>query len=127
MSFLTQKRYSFTLILQYLCLLFDIGVNSFSTFARSRPADLLVLFVLVDCLNINYLINKYTNLNIFNFQNSRLLSDNSLDNTFSKFLFNIYISSEYTVKNNHEKLSSYAISPINYIVYVEIITIILFI
>ncbi|XP_014211682.1 transmembrane protein 138 [Copidosoma floridanum] len=48
---LTQKKYSFTLILQYACLMFDVGANSFATFARSRPADLLVLFVIQDfCL-----------------------------------------------------------------------------
>ncbi|OXU20637.1 hypothetical protein TSAR_008476 [Trichomalopsis sarcophagae] len=51
MGHLTPKKYTFTLILQYLFLLFDLGVNSFATFARSHPADLLVLFVVQDfCL-----------------------------------------------------------------------------
>uniref|UniRef100_A0ABD2X1E7 Transmembrane protein 138 n=1 Tax=Trichogramma kaykai TaxID=54128 RepID=A0ABD2X1E7_9HYME len=50
---LTHRKYTFTLIIQYFCLLFDVGVNSFLTFARSNPADLLVLFVIQDfCLII---------------------------------------------------------------------------
>ncbi|XP_058793124.1 transmembrane protein 138 isoform X2 [Phymastichus coffea] len=53
MSLLTSNKYSFTLILQYLCLLLDISTNSFATFAKNRPADLLVLFVVQDfCLII---------------------------------------------------------------------------
>ncbi|XP_033229855.1 transmembrane protein 138 [Belonocnema kinseyi] len=51
MNILTQRRYSVILFMQYLLLIFDICINSFASFARPSPVDLLVLYVIQDfCL-----------------------------------------------------------------------------
>ncbi|XP_012276720.1 transmembrane protein 138 [Orussus abietinus] len=51
MSILTLKQYSGVILLQHILLFFDISVNSFASFARSHPVDLLVLYVIQDfCL-----------------------------------------------------------------------------
>ncbi|XP_011495447.1 PREDICTED: transmembrane protein 138 [Ceratosolen solmsi marchali] len=57
MSFLTQKQYAFTLFLQHILLLFDVCANSFSTFLRSNPTNLLILFIIQDfCLIVAFSI-----------------------------------------------------------------------
>ncbi|XP_066599335.1 transmembrane protein 138-like [Prorops nasuta] len=48
MGTLTAKQYLVILIIQYLILLFDIFVNSFASFCRLYPTDLLVLYVVQD-------------------------------------------------------------------------------
>ncbi|XP_011173369.1 transmembrane protein 138 [Solenopsis invicta] len=51
MSSLNTKQYTAIVILQYILLLFDVCVNSFASFARQHPTDLLVLYVIQDfCL-----------------------------------------------------------------------------
>ncbi|CAL1677612.1 unnamed protein product [Lasius platythorax] len=51
MSSLNTKQYTTIVILQHVILLFDICVNSFASFARQHPTDLLVLYVIQDfCL-----------------------------------------------------------------------------
>ncbi|XP_072756903.1 transmembrane protein 138 [Anoplolepis gracilipes] len=51
MNSLNTKQYTTIVILQYVILLFDICVNSFASFARQHPTDLLVLYVIQDfCL-----------------------------------------------------------------------------
>ncbi|KAL6447369.1 transmembrane protein 138 [Cataglyphis hispanica] len=51
MSSLNTRQYTAIVILQYIILLFDICVNSFASFARQHPTDLLVLYVIQDfCL-----------------------------------------------------------------------------
>lgn len=45
MAYLTYNKYFLTIILQYFCLLIDVGINSFSTFARANPANMIILFV----------------------------------------------------------------------------------
>ncbi|XP_051169867.1 transmembrane protein 138 [Leptopilina boulardi] len=51
MNILTQRKYSAILFFQYTLLIFDISINSFASFARPRPVDLLVLYVIQDfCL-----------------------------------------------------------------------------
>ncbi|KAL6447370.1 hypothetical protein ACFW04_001529 [Cataglyphis niger] len=47
MSSLNTRQYTAIVILQYIILLFDICVNSFASFARQHPTDLLVLYVYV--------------------------------------------------------------------------------
>lgn len=48
MSSLNTRQYTVIVILQYVILLFDICVNSFASFARQHPTDLLVLYVYVN-------------------------------------------------------------------------------
>ncbi|TGZ45668.1 transmembrane protein 138 [Temnothorax longispinosus] len=51
MSSLNTRQYTAIVILQYVILLFDVCVNSFASFARRHPTDLLVLYVIQDfCL-----------------------------------------------------------------------------
>ncbi|XP_046830481.1 transmembrane protein 138 isoform X3 [Vespa crabro] len=51
MSILTARKYTTIIIGQYLILFFDICVNSFGSFARQHPINLLVLYVIQDfCL-----------------------------------------------------------------------------
>ncbi|KAM0731634.1 Transmembrane protein 138 [Formica fusca] len=51
MSSLNTRQYMAIAILQYVILFFDICVNSFASFARQHPTDLLVLYVIQDfCL-----------------------------------------------------------------------------
>ncbi|XP_077276790.1 transmembrane protein 138 isoform X2 [Temnothorax americanus] len=51
MSSLNTRQYTAVAILQYVILLFDVCVNSFASFARRHPTDLLVLYVIQDfCL-----------------------------------------------------------------------------
>ncbi|EFN66129.1 Transmembrane protein 138, partial [Camponotus floridanus] len=51
MSSLNTRQYTTIVILQYVILFFDICVNSFASFARQHPTDLLVLYVIQDfCL-----------------------------------------------------------------------------
>ncbi|KOX68203.1 hypothetical protein WN51_06097 [Melipona quadrifasciata] len=51
MSTINTKRYLVTIIIQYLILLFDIFVNSFATFSRANPINLLILYMAQDvCL-----------------------------------------------------------------------------
>ncbi|KAL2718961.1 transmembrane protein 138 isoform X1 [Vespula squamosa] len=51
MSILTAKKYTTIIIGQYLILFFDICVNSFGSFTRQHPINLLVLYVIQDfCL-----------------------------------------------------------------------------
>ncbi|XP_011644082.1 transmembrane protein 138 [Pogonomyrmex barbatus] len=51
MSSLNTRQYTAIIILQYVILLFDVCVNSFASFARQHPTDLLVLYVIQDfCL-----------------------------------------------------------------------------
>ncbi|XP_011689988.1 PREDICTED: transmembrane protein 138 [Wasmannia auropunctata] len=51
MNSLNTRRYTVIVILQYVILLFDVCVNSFASFARRHPTDLLVLYVIQDfCL-----------------------------------------------------------------------------
>ncbi|KAK2576745.1 hypothetical protein KPH14_005394 [Odynerus spinipes] len=57
MGSLSVKKYSAILIVQYFILLFDICVNSFSSFAREHPTNLLVLYVIQDfCLIVGLTI-----------------------------------------------------------------------
>ncbi|XP_018342214.1 PREDICTED: transmembrane protein 138 isoform X1 [Trachymyrmex septentrionalis] len=51
MSSLNTRQYTVIVILQYVILLFDVCINSFASFARQHPTDLLVLYVIQDfCL-----------------------------------------------------------------------------
>ncbi|XP_018315665.1 transmembrane protein 138 isoform X2 [Mycetomoellerius zeteki] len=51
MSSLNTRQYTVIAILQYVILLFDVCINSFASFARQHPTDLLVLYVIQDfCL-----------------------------------------------------------------------------
>ncbi|KAF3420737.1 hypothetical protein E2986_14158 [Frieseomelitta varia] len=51
MSIINTKRYLITIIIQYLILFFDIFVNSFATFSRANPINLLILYMAQDvCL-----------------------------------------------------------------------------
>ncbi|XP_070165972.1 transmembrane protein 138 [Polyergus mexicanus] len=51
MNSLNTRQYMAIAILQYIILFFDICVNSFASFARQHPTDLLVLYVIQDfCL-----------------------------------------------------------------------------
>ncbi|KAH0950941.1 hypothetical protein HN011_003686 [Eciton burchellii] len=51
MNSLNTKQYTVIVIVQYTLLLFDICINSFASFARQHPTDLLVLYVVQDfCL-----------------------------------------------------------------------------
>ncbi|XP_043580260.1 transmembrane protein 138 isoform X2 [Bombus pyrosoma] len=51
MSTINTKRYLVTITIQYLVLFFDIFVNSFATFSRANPINLLILYVAQDiCL-----------------------------------------------------------------------------
>ncbi|XP_047362041.1 transmembrane protein 138 isoform X2 [Vespa velutina] len=51
MSIITARKYTTIIIGQYLILFFDICVNSFGSFARQHPINLLVLYVIQDfCL-----------------------------------------------------------------------------
>ncbi|XP_029166060.1 transmembrane protein 138 [Nylanderia fulva] len=51
MNSLNTKQYTVIVILQYVILFFDICVNSFASFARQHPTDLLVLYIIQDfCL-----------------------------------------------------------------------------
>ncbi|XP_043271603.1 transmembrane protein 138 [Venturia canescens] len=51
MNISSSKQYPAIVVLQYILLLFDICVNSFSSFARSNPVDILALYVAQDfCL-----------------------------------------------------------------------------
>nr|XP_012234985.1 PREDICTED: transmembrane protein 138 isoform X2 [Linepithema humile] len=51
MTSLSTRQYTVVITLQYVILLFDICVNSFASFARQHPTDLLVLYVIQDfCL-----------------------------------------------------------------------------
>jgi len=47
MNSLNTKQYTVIVIVQYTLLLFDICINSFASFARQHPTDLLVLYVYV--------------------------------------------------------------------------------
>ncbi|XP_074104194.1 transmembrane protein 138 [Cotesia typhae] len=51
MNISTSKQYSAIVIIQNLLLLFDVCVNSFSSFTRSYPVELLSLYIIQDfCL-----------------------------------------------------------------------------
>ncbi|XP_031833268.1 transmembrane protein 138 [Nomia melanderi] len=51
MSILSTRKYLATIIVQYLILFFDIFVNSFASFSRRSPTNLLILYVIQDfCL-----------------------------------------------------------------------------
>ncbi|XP_011865119.1 PREDICTED: transmembrane protein 138 isoform X2 [Vollenhovia emeryi] len=51
MNSLNTRQYTAIVILQYVVLLFDVCVNSFASFARRHPTELLVLYVIQDfCL-----------------------------------------------------------------------------
>ncbi|CAL7934403.1 unnamed protein product [Xylocopa violacea] len=51
MSTLNAKKYLVTIIVQYLIIVFDIIVNSFASFSRQNPINLLILYVAQDvCL-----------------------------------------------------------------------------
>ncbi|KYM84658.1 PREDICTED: transmembrane protein 138 [Atta cephalotes] len=51
MNSLNTRQYTIIIILQYVILLFDVCINSFASFARQHPTDLLVLYVIQDfCL-----------------------------------------------------------------------------
>lgn len=51
MNSLNTKQYTVIVILQYIILFFDICINSFASFARQHPTDLLVLYIIQDfCL-----------------------------------------------------------------------------
>ncbi|KYN10275.1 hypothetical protein ALC57_17589 [Trachymyrmex cornetzi] len=53
MGSLNTRQYMVIVILQYVILLFDVCINSFASFARQHPTDLLVLYVIQDfCLII---------------------------------------------------------------------------
>ncbi|XP_020286500.1 transmembrane protein 138 isoform X2 [Pseudomyrmex gracilis] len=53
MNSLNTKQYTTIVILQNVLLLFDICVNSFASFARQHPSDMLILYVIQDfCLVI---------------------------------------------------------------------------
>ncbi|CAK9830179.1 Transmembrane protein 138 [Anthophora retusa] len=57
MSTLSTNKYLVTIIVQYLILLFDIFVNSFTSFSRQNPIHLLILYVVQDvCLIITVTI-----------------------------------------------------------------------
>ncbi|XP_015430116.1 PREDICTED: transmembrane protein 138 [Dufourea novaeangliae] len=57
MSTLNTKKYLVTAIVQYSILFFDIFVNSFASFSRQRPVNLLILYVIQDfCLVITLTI-----------------------------------------------------------------------
>lgn len=47
MNTLNTKQYTAIVIVQYVILLLDICINSFASFARQHPTDLLVLYVYV--------------------------------------------------------------------------------
>lgn len=47
MNTINTKRYLVIIIIQYLILLFDIFVNSFTSFSRSNSINLLILYVYV--------------------------------------------------------------------------------
>ncbi|XP_014473069.1 PREDICTED: transmembrane protein 138 isoform X2 [Dinoponera quadriceps] len=68
MNTLNTKQYTAIVILQYAILLFDISVNSFASFSRQHPADLLVLYVIQDfCLiaNLTLLLVNFFSTYIF--------------------------------------------------------------
>ncbi|KAG9432437.1 transmembrane protein [Apis mellifera carnica] len=48
MNTINTKRYLVIIIIQYLILLFDIFVNSFTSFSRSNSINLLILYVAQD-------------------------------------------------------------------------------
>ncbi|XP_012142023.1 transmembrane protein 138 [Megachile rotundata] len=51
MNTLNTKKYSITIIVQYIILLFDILVNSFANFSQQNPINLLILYMVQDiCL-----------------------------------------------------------------------------
>ncbi|XP_035742890.1 transmembrane protein 138-like isoform X5 [Vespa mandarinia] len=57
MSILTARKYTTIIIGQYLILFFDICVNSFGSFARQHPINLLVLYVIQDfCLIVALIV-----------------------------------------------------------------------
>ncbi|XP_029032813.1 transmembrane protein 138 [Osmia bicornis bicornis] len=57
MNTLNSKKYSVTIIVQYLILLFDIFVNSFANFSRQNPINLLILYMVQDiCLIVTLTI-----------------------------------------------------------------------
>lgn len=47
MNTLNTNQYTAIIILQYAVLLFDICVNSFASFSRRHPTDLLVFYVYI--------------------------------------------------------------------------------
>lgn len=47
MNTLSAKQYTAIVILEHAILFFDICVNSFASFSRQHPKDLLVLYVYV--------------------------------------------------------------------------------
>ncbi|XP_011149170.1 transmembrane protein 138 [Harpegnathos saltator] len=68
MNTLSIKQYTTIVILQHAILLFDICVNSFASFSRQHPTDLLVLYVIQDfCLitNLTLLLVNFFSTYIF--------------------------------------------------------------
>ncbi|XP_076766604.1 transmembrane protein 138 isoform X3 [Xylocopa sonorina] len=57
MSTLNAKKYLVTITVQYLIIVFDIIVNSFASFSRQNPINLLILYVAQDvCLIVTMTI-----------------------------------------------------------------------
>lgn len=90
MNSLNTRQYTAIVTVQCIILLFDICVNSFASFARQHPTDLLVLYVYV-IIFIAFLHFVEYWLKLLSLQDSRFLSYRRPHVTFGKLLFYLHL------------------------------------